>query len=69
MVKKMEKFLYLDTDSFGEDEVIVVMAENWRKAEEKMIAYLMERKDYDDDEARDVFYDCYTELTIREILK
>lgn len=65
----MEKFLYLDTDSFGEDEVIVVMAENWRKAEEKMIAYLMERKDCDEDEARDDFNEYFTELTIRKTLE
>ena len=69
MVKKMEKYLYLDTDSFGEDEVIVVMAENWKKAEEKMIAYLMERKDCDEDEARDDFKEYFTELTIRKTLE
>ncbi len=65
----MEKFLYLDTESFGEDEVIVVMAENWRKAEEKMINYLMERNDYDEDEAKDALDEYYTELTIRKTLE
>lgn len=69
MVKKMKKYMYLDTESFRGDEIIVVMAENSREADDKMIDYLMERNDYDEDEARDAFDEYYTELTIVRTLE
>lgn len=65
----MKKYMYLDTESFGEDEVIVVMAENSIEARYKMIDYLMGRNDYDEDEARDALDEYYTELTIVRTLE
>lgn len=69
MVKKMKKYMYLDTDSCWEDEVVVVLAENSSEAEQKMINYLMEKDDYDEDEAKAIFDEFYTELTIRKTLE
>lgn len=66
---ELHQYLFLDRDSFREDEVVVIMAENRSTASDKMIEYLMEKEGYDEDEAKDVFCDCYTELTIRKILK